>query len=71
MTDKKRATYSRLDDTYHIRVGQRAWVKVSEHHEGWGDEVVHTTAVSAYDEETGIFETLNTVYTPVKELILG
>ena len=71
MIEKKKATYSLLDDGYYIQIGQRAWVQVSEHHGGWYDQVVHTTVVTAYNEETGIFETLNTIYSPVKELILG
>lgn len=63
-SDKPVEYYS---DTNHIEVGYRASVKVPKHryHTIPSNCWVNTSPVLSYDKETGVFETLNTIYKPV------
>jgi len=50
----------------HIEVGVGAVVNVIDHPGFNYGQMVWTSTVLEYDEETGIFETLNTIYVPAK-----
>jgi hypothetical protein len=64
--------YDRSPSNYWIQVGHSAYVTPLDHQNHLhGQHVVNglqtrTSIVQSYDEETGVFETLNTRYVPFK-----
>lgn len=54
-----------------IVVGERAAVITVDHPASYLNEApyVSTSRVESYDKLTGVFETLNTLYVPVKEIV--
>lgn len=60
--------YKRSSDNYHyIKVGQSALVVPVDHPSPnvSNEDIVHTSTVISYDEQTGEFETKNTIYKPI------
>lgn len=63
---KKSATYTPHELQY-IAVGSSARVFGVDHHSpDMRGTHVHTSPVLNHDTDTGVFETLNTIYTPVQ-----
>lgn len=56
------------DGIAEIAVGERATVNVIDHYNEWlyHGQMVFTSTVLNYDTETGVFETKNSVYVPMK-----
>lgn len=62
---KAQATYLRSEFN-HIVVGSRAMVSTVVHPTHSRTDVI-TSRVLSHDVDTGVFETLNTIYTPTGE----
>lgn len=63
-------------DPLYIEVGQRATVTPVNHTNPLPNQFVingqiaHTSRVLAYDQTTGVFETLNTIYKPAENIVV-
>lgn len=62
MENKQKVNY-RASESSAIEVGSCAYVYAINHPRLY-EMIVRTSAVQSYDPETGIFETLNSIYTP-------
>lgn len=67
--NKQKVSY-RLTPSDFIVIGSCAYV-YALNHPRLGEMHVRTSTVQAFDNETGIFETLNTIYTPEQEIKPG
>lgn len=66
---KSIATYE-IEFNEFIRVGERAEVFCKTHQRReLCNRPVHTSLVLSYNEETGVFETLNTIYKPINPFV--
>ena len=50
-------------------VGRSAWIYALDHPNFLGTRLLHTSKVLSVDEETGNFETLNTLYVRVDDYV--
>ena len=66
--ETKPTVHYNVDGVKHIIVGQGATVNVLDHYSEWlcSGQMVLTSIVLSYDGNTGIFETKNSIYVPMK-----
>lgn len=65
MTKTKQTAQYKTGDNYHIMIGSCAFIECVNH-PLMSDQPVRTSQVLTFDIDTGVFETKNTIYTPVK-----
>lgn len=68
MPNKQQVTYD-ADKMAFIQVGTPAYVFAIDHPDGdiSAHSIVHTSPVISFDHKTGVFETMNSVYTPLHD----
>ena len=64
--ENKPTVHYNVEGVVYIVIGQRATVNVIDHPRFYCGEMVFTSDVIDYDEGSGVFETLNTIYVPMK-----
>lgn len=64
----KPTVHYNIDGVVHIVVGQQATVNAIDHYKWsiYSNQMIATSVVLCYDESTGIFETKNSIYVPMK-----
>lgn len=62
--ENKPVVHYDIDGVVHIVIGVGATVNVLNHPRFNYNQMVWTSAVLSYDENTGVFETSNSIYVP-------